>query len=273
MALGAFKKDTAELVLQVVRYLVASGFVIDRPGRKQQFIPPDAPIYVRNDSGEVIPPFACMQTDGAVDVGGQNYIKVIKPVDDTGAAGKYLFNSVAPIEASGELAYGVGYSGPLVRMLTDGSAVNCGDAWQPDVGAWAVTPGGSIFTACGEDDIDTNIMRAFINAPAITPTIVEYVIDTLSEKSSGPYTGLMAASATVKGCICGQGATLIDTTIEVIDHSGCIFDIVDMTGYTGWAATNMEYLSLDSGASPGDLSPCHYAAINRCCAPDSGTYA
>lgn len=105
-------------------------------------------------------------------------------------------------------------------------------------------------------------------------SIVEYVIDSLTEKSSGPYTGLIAASATVKGCICGRGATLIDTTIEVIDHSGCIFDVAgEMTGYTGWAATNMEYLSLAEGATEGELSPCHYAAINRCCAPDSGTYA
>lgn len=270
MALGAFKKDTAELVLHVVRYLVASGFVIDRPGRKPQFVPPDSPIYVRNDSGEEIPAFGCMQTDGAVDAGGQNYIKVVKPVDVTGAAGKYLFNSIAPIETGG---YGIGYAGPLVRMLTDGSTVNCGDSWQPNVGAWAVEPGGSIFTAAGEDDIDTNIMRAFINAPATTPTIVEYVIVSLSEKSSGPYTGLIAASATVKGCVCGQGATLIDTTIEVIDHSGCIFDEEDMEGYTGWAAANMEYLSLAEGATEGELSPCHYAAVNRCCAADSGTYA
>lgn len=108
--------------------------------------------------------------------------------------------------------------------------------------------------------------------PANNFHIVEYVIDSLSEKESGPYTGLFAASATVKGVLCGLGATLIETTIEVIDHSGCIFDEADMAGYTGWAVSNMEYLSLDSGASSGEMTPCHYAAINRCCAPDSGTY-
>lgn len=102
--------------------------------------------------------------------------------------------------------------------------------------------------------------------------IVEYVIDSLSEKVSGPYTGLIAASATVKGVLCGLGATLIEESIEVIDHSGCIFDEDTMDGYTGWAVSNMEYLSLDSGASSGEMTPCHYAAINRCCAPDSGTY-
>ena len=108
--------------------------------------------------------------------------------------------------------------------------------------------------------------------PANNFHIVEYVIDSLADKASGPYTGLTAASATVKGVLCGLGATLIESTIEVIDHSGCIFDEADMAGYTGWAVSNAEYLSLDSGASSGEMTPCHYAAINRCCAPDSGTY-
>lgn len=102
--------------------------------------------------------------------------------------------------------------------------------------------------------------------------IVEYVIDSLSTKGSGPYTGLIAASATVKGVLCGLGATLIEESIEVIDHSGCIFDEATMDGYTGWAVSNMEYLSLDAGAANGEMTPCHYAAFNRCCAPDSGTY-
>lgn len=270
MTLGAFKKETAETILAVVRYLKESGFVIDQPGRGQQFIPPQAPIYVRNDSGEEIPPFACMQTNGAVDAGGQNYIKVVKPVDDTGEAGKYLFNGIAPIETGG---YGIAHDGPLVRMLTDGSTITCGDSWQPDVGQWAVTTGGSLFTAAGADDIDTNVMRAFIGSSGAQGAIIEYTIDSLTTKSSGPYIGLIAATVTIRGVICGKGASLINTSAEVIDHSGCIFDEEDMTGYTGWAATNMEYLSLDPAAEEGELTPCHNAAINRCCGPGSGTYA
>ena len=267
---GVYTADTARIVLETVRYLLANGFVVPRPGRGSQFIPPQAPIYVRNDSGEEIPPFACLQTNGAVDAGGQNYIKVVKPVDDTGTAGRYLFNSIAPIEIGG---YGVAYAGPLVRMLTDGSAITCGDSWQPDVGQWSVTTGGSLFTAAGADDIDTNVMRAFIGSSGAQGAIIEYTIDSLTTKSSGPYIGLTAATVTIRGVICGQGASLIDTSAEVIDHSGCIFDEEDMTGYTGWAATNMEYLSLDPGAEEGELTPCHNAAINRCCGPDSGTYA
>jgi len=159
-SIGAYTPETARLILATVRYLRESGFVIERPGRgEQKFRPADAPIYIRNDTGETIPPFACLQVTGAVDTGGQNYITVDKPVDQTGVAGKYLFNGIAPVEVDG---YGLAHDGPLVRMLTDGSTVTCGDSWQPDVGEFSVIPGGSMFSAVGEDDIETNIMRAFI---------------------------------------------------------------------------------------------------------------
>ena len=108
------------IVLDVVKYLKASGFVIDRPGRGSQFIPPEAPIYFRNDSGEEVPPFACMQCTGTVEYGGQNYVKINKPVDDSGDAGGYLFNGIAPVESGG---YGLAHDGPFVRMLTDGSTL------------------------------------------------------------------------------------------------------------------------------------------------------
>jgi len=109
--------------------------------------------------------------------------------------------------------------------------------------------------------------------PDVNFHIIEYTIDSLDDKISGPYTGLIAATATVRGVICGRGAALINTQVEVIDHSGCIFDVAgEMVGYTGWAVSNMEYWSLDYTDAEGDMTPCHYAAFNRCCAPDSGTY-
>lgn len=106
--------------------------------------------------------------------------------------------------------------------------------------------------------------------------IIEYVIDSLrvadaEVEDEAPYAGLTIASVTIKGAACGKGQ--VETEVDVVDHSGCIFDEEDMTGYTGWAASSMEYLSLDPEADPGEFAPCHYAAFNRCCAPDSGTYA
>jgi hypothetical protein len=100
---------------------------------------------------------------------------------------------------------------------------------------------------------------------------IEYKINSLSTAISGPYTGLIIADVTIKGAPCGR-SNLIGTTAEVVDHSGCIFSVEDMTGYTGWAA-EMEFWSLDVEDDCETLTPCHWAAINRCCAAESGLYA
>jgi hypothetical protein len=149
------------MILEVVRYLKRNGFVIRGQRETNQFVPPEAPIYIRNDTGETIPAFGCVQCNGTVEQGGQNYIKVVKPVDDTGAAGGFLFNSIAPIGTDDNSKYGIAYGGPLARMLTDGSTVTCGESWKPDIGEFAIVPGGVIFTAIGEDDIATDVMRGF----------------------------------------------------------------------------------------------------------------
>jgi len=265
MTLGAFKKETAETILAVVRYLKESGFVIDRPGRGQQFIPPQAPIYVRNDSGEEIPPFACLQTNGAVDAGGQNYIKVVKPVDDTGEAGKYLFNGIAPIETGG---YGIAHDGPLVRMLTDGSTITCGDSWQPDVGQWAVTTGGSLFTAAGADDIAEKVMRAFIGSSGSGGTI-EFLIDsaTTISNSSSPYDGMRELTVTIISPPCDRTNLHLES-VKVYEHDPqCLTsDETDaaLEDRKGWAFEGV-FQDQSSGASAGDLTPCHWVLQGLCC--------
>ena len=268
MTLGAFKKETAETILAVVRYLKESGFVIDQPGRGQQFIPPQAPIYVRNDSGEEIPPFACMQTNGAVDAGGQNYLKVVKPVDDTGAAGRYLFNSIAPIEIGG---YGIGHDGPLVRMLTDGSTVTCGDLWQPDIGEWAVTTGGELFTAAGADDIDTNVMRAFIGGSGggserikfrITAAVAGDSTDPCIDGTDDDFTGTTKLTVTVIGRICTGNTVSLGDTAYVYDDDGCLIGTEELSALIdriGWATAFV------TGESEGAALCCHWSLDGLCC--------
>ena len=266
MELGVFKKDTAQIILAVVRYLKESGYVIDRPGRKPQFIPPDAPIYVRNDSGEVIPAFACLQVTGAVDAGGQNYITVEKPVDDTGAAGRYLFNGIAPIEVDG---YGIADDGPLVRMLTDGTAVTAGDYWQPDIGEWAVIPGGSMFSAVGDDDIETNIMRAFIVSGSGGFTRIEFTVDsatTVSDTGS-PFDGMRKLTVTVIGPSCNNPGIHGDT-VDVYEHPPDCLTVdetdAELEGRKGWAYEGF-FQDQSATAEVGDLTPCHYVLDGLCC--------
>lgn len=265
MTLGAFKKETAETILALVRYLKESGFVITQPGRGQQFIPPQAPIYVRNDSGEEIPPFACLQTTGTVDAGGQNYVKVNKPVDETGTAGKYLFNGIAPIEIGG---YGIGHDGPLVRMLTDGTAVTCGASWQPTVAAWSVKPGGSLFTAAGADDIDTNVMRGFVNSGSGNGTL-EFKITSASTvtDTASPYHGMRKLVVVAVGPSCNR-SSIMGTTVDVYEHEPlCLTgDETDeaLVDRKGWAFEGI-FQDQSSGASPGDATPCHWVLDGICC--------
>lgn len=268
---GAFTPETAKIILDVVRYLRNSGYIIDQPGRGNQFIPPQAPIYIRNDTGEEIPPFACLQVTGTVDSGGQNYVTVDKPVDTTGEAGWYLFNGIAPI-ATGD--YGIGHDGPLVRMLTDGSTVTCGDSWQPQVDSFEVAPGGSIFSAVGEDDIETDVMRGFIVAAGGGGgDSIQGIITSVRNATSGDedYTGLKIATMNVVVAPCGR-TELVGTAVEVIDHSLQILDLSNaaLVGFYLWASEGVA-LSRDPEADNCQLTPCHWAAVNRSCIEYEGT--
>ena len=102
--------------------------------------------------------------------------------------------------------------------------------------------------------------------------VVEYEITgSATTATTGPYTGLKVAEVMIHGAPCDR-MELIGTTVDVVDHSDELFDEDSMIGYTGWA-TEMVFLSLDAEAECDTLSPCHWAAINRVCNPNTGIYA
>jgi hypothetical protein len=189
--IGVTSPERLKVVLEVVDYLRNSGFVIRDSGRRDGLADQPTPIFIRNDSGEEIPAFACVQADGTVEAGGQNFIKVVKP---TGTSGVFLFNGIAPIEDG---KYGIAHDGPECRMLTDGSTVTLGEGWQPESGEWAVTPGGSSFTAIGEDDIVADVMRGVIK----------------SSSSLVCITG-------VSGIAARAGTTVSSATCTIVNRSG-----------------------------------------------------
>lgn len=279
MTIGGFKKETAQIILEVVSYLRESGFVIPRPGRGEQFVPPDAPIYIRNDSGVEIPAFGCVQVTGTVEVSGQNYITVDHPVDATGDAGGYLFNGVAPIEVGG---YGIAHDGPVVRMLTDGSAVACGEMWQPVVNSFLVSPGGSMFSAIGADDIETDVMRAFTgsgggggNGVLGYCTFIEdytLVAGDCPITVTPPRAGVFLV--TEPPC---SNMALGDEEIVIYDPLGCNLDhdeagLVDARFVFGRGTIKNPFFDNDPGTEE-DPNPCYspnkficeYTLITRCC--------
>lgn len=99
---------------------------------------------------------------------------------------------------------------------------------------------------------------------------IEYTIISLADATDPDFAGLKVATVKIR-----VGPTnLVDEEVEVYDHSGCIFDDVDMVGYTGWALWGRA-VSLDTSKSctpTPPLTPWHWAAFNRCCEPNTGTY-
>ena len=135
------------------------------------------------------------------------------------------------------------------------------------------------FSKSDAEDLVNSLQMRSVEHPMRVPRddggdggVIEYTIISLTTKEDGPYTGLKAASALIHGAPCGRG-NLIGTTVEVIDHSGGLFDASgSMAGYTGWAS-EMVFLSLDAEDECDTKTPCHWAAINRVCEPDTGVYA
>lgn len=97
--------------------------------------------------------------------------------------------------------------------------------------------------------------------------LIEYTITSIVTSTEPDYVGLEKATVVVRGGPAG----LIGTSVSVYDHSGCIFDEVSMVGYTGWAFRT-QYRTLDTSKACEVLTPFHWAAINRCCDANSGTY-
>ena len=154
-SIGAYSPETARMVLEVVRYLKASGFVLSS-GQKSPLAPDiRTPIYVRNDSGDTIPPYGCMQATGTVEYGGQNVLTVDMPADTTGDAGPFLFNSHQAIP-DGEM--GIATNDVCVRAISaDTTAGMLLAPTTTDFELEEVAGGG--FIVIGADDIATDVVR------------------------------------------------------------------------------------------------------------------
>lgn len=82
---------------------------------------------------------------------------------------------------------------------------------------------------------------------------------------TGPYTGAQVATITIRVAPCSD-ADLLDTDVDVVDWSGCVFDLPeeDLLDVWVWASEGITD-SRDPTAEEGDLTPCHWIADDRCC--------
>jgi hypothetical protein len=205
--IGVTSPEMMRTIVEVVRYLRSSGFIISTPLKGVRNIEQATPIYVRNDSGVAVPPFACLQATGTVEAGGQNYITIDQPADTTGDAGPFIFNGLAEIAATGDQRYGIAHDGPLCRMLTNGTAMTSGDKARPVVNQWYIELGGELFTIVGDDDIAADVVRGVIGGGGGGGATL-YRFETTAAYTSG--TSVTATIKTMAGTTLASGATLKD---------------------------------------------------------------
>jgi hypothetical protein len=145
--IGSFTPEQVRLLWEDYqsRKQLAPQLQANFPQRKPIDEPSPHRIFVKNESGEEIPAFGCMQITGMVDEVGRALLTVTKP---TNACKEYLFNSPYKIEAGG---YGWGYSWGVVRMLGTSAGYESCQRYAPQSGSWAVSSGPGPFLVYGAD--------------------------------------------------------------------------------------------------------------------------
>lgn len=119
------------------------------------------PIFVRNDSGETIPPYSFMQMTGTVNVTDSFcYVTVRKPIHSTILHCPMLFNSMYSI-ANGD--YGVAQNGPVYSLKCEAIPV-LGDRMGPANGEWLGFLG-SMYAVIGADTtaIETDVYKVMLD--------------------------------------------------------------------------------------------------------------
>lgn len=152
-AKALFTEPQAQLIWDTIKLLRTSGLLrnVSRLARPDD--PGPYPVFVKNVSGEAIPPFACMQVDGTEDVDEITYVKVDKP---SSTDGQYLFNGESEIEEDG---FGMSFPWGVVKMLTDGT-ITAGGIYSPTVDAWTIeVAAGGPFVVYGADNTGDDVAR------------------------------------------------------------------------------------------------------------------
>lgn len=152
-AKALFTETQARLIWDTIKLLRTSGLLRNASRLARPDDPGPHPVFVKNVSGEAIPPFACMQVTGTEDADGITYVKVTQP---DSLDGQYLFNGESEIETSG---FGMSFPWGVVKMLTDGT-ITAGGIYGPTVDEWTIEESaGGPFVVYGADNTADGVAR------------------------------------------------------------------------------------------------------------------
>lgn len=171
---GISPKDGADLIKMLRLYQAGKLFPQPRTQPDERNL--RETWYVKNMTGEEIPPFGCMRANGTVEEHNRIYIQVDKPSSEAVGDYEYLFNGRTAIAAN---QYGTAQSTQLVRAITQTSGPSVGQTIRPKAGTWelddydAEIPGQ--FHYVGEDAIQQCSIVLNSPVPGETLTVVTNV--------------------------------------------------------------------------------------------------
>jgi hypothetical protein len=230
--LAVFDEQTAREMLAAFKHLQASGLLEpDLKAREQRGNPgktvahQQPPIFVRNDSGETIPPYSFMQMTGTANVTDSFcYVTVRKPIQSTILRCPLLFNGIYEI-GIGE--YGVAQNGPVFSLKCETIPV-LGDRLGPTTGEWLGFLG-SMYAVIGED------------TTAIEEDVYKVMFDTSSWRGKTKSGGLTAGTPALVQVRDATGAIRATeyTAVTYVSDIAANTEILLLSQYGQWLALEL----------------------------------
>jgi hypothetical protein len=153
--IGAFSTADARRVWQATLAMERRS----KAASPSDYMPESEPITFRNDSGETIPAYACVQLFSTADESDRNIFVAKKPVNTTTAnVDQFVFNNEFEVAID---AYGTAQSGPVFRATKTGSIAS-GVRVGPVNSSWKIDRG-AFWTNLGTDDVQTDCVRLMSN--------------------------------------------------------------------------------------------------------------
>jgi len=168
---------------------------------------------VRNDSGEEIPPFACMRITGTIAMASGEIGFLVNKPNAFGAQYSHIFNGPIPIKASGTSTQinGEGTIGLAVAALYDSAdgTPAFGQSWGPRDSTWKLKKNTGGF----------RVMDYYTPDTANSVVVVQSVpMLSMIGKTDAPISSGTSGTVSIYWSSLGYGG-LTDTTVNVIAYN------------------------------------------------------
>jgi len=212
----------------------------------------ETPVYFSNDSGEIVPAYACMQVTGTLEIGGQNYLVIEQPADTDGTAGPFIFNGPREVEIGGE---GVAQNSSVLRVFKNTGTVTAGYKWGATVGEWYVTKDAGSLIVCGEDDIEDDVFRVIQFAQGGGDTGRFVLTTSPTGGATGPTGAYMTATATIYKAETDGSVTSLATGVTLYLDYEMFGDLED--GDYGYASKDArgKWIAVNAPCAVAEVEP------------------